>query len=449
MTTKLEHIISTLNTKDLHTFTSLIATPLLGGRKKHVQFFDQFVKNKQGQSLPVKERLLMSDLCKMLEKFIVIKTALQQTDTHPSVLSRYYSRHEDLKLFNDSVNQWEKKLQISHKNSEFYQLSSELEYEKWKFDQLKSRFSNVEANSIILNSEIALISKKLAEAVSLAPQSVLISKKINTDLIYFLEEYILKKNYLEYPCIALYFYALKMIFEPQSTEWFDKFKIGLDSADDVFHEEELKTLYFQAINYCIRKHNSGDKSYSHLLLSYYKTALKKGYLLTHGFLSKNTYRNINTIAIRLGLYEDAMEISESCKLYLRKEEQKSAFMYNMANIYYATKKYDEALEALRSTEFDDHLSNLTAKLLMLKIYYETRETRLLDSHLDAMQVYLTRKKIIGYHKTVFSNIVKFTRKLIHINPYDVTEKNRLKSMIEAEKSVADKDWILTQLSLLN
>lgn len=449
MPTKLEHIISTLTDKDIQNFTSLIQSPLLGGREKHVQFFGQFVKSRQGRSLPVNERLLMSDLCKMLEKYIVIKMVMNDKDKHPSILSKYYAQNENIKLFNDSAGQWGKNLHQKNKNSDYYQSASDLEYEKWKFDQLKSRFSNVEANSIIIHSEIALISKKLAEAVSLAPQSVLISKKINIDLIYFLEDYIIQKNYLQYPCISLYYYALKMIFEPQSTQWFEKFKAGLEHADDIFQEEELKTLYFQAINYCIRKHNSGDKSYSHMLLSYYKAALKKGYLLTHGYLSKNTYRNINTIAIRLGLYDDAMEISESCRAYLRKEEQESAFMYNMANIFYATKKYDEALEALRSTEFDDHLSNLTAKLLMLKIYYETGETRILDSHLDAMQVYLTRKKIIGYHKTVFSNIVKYTKKLILLNPYDTTEKNKLKKMISEEKSVADKDWILHQLDLIH
>ena len=69
----------------------------------------------------------------------------------------------------------------------------------------------------------------------------------------------------------------------------------------------------------------------------------------------------------------------------------------------------------------------------------------MDAHLDAMQVYLTRKKIIGYHKTVFSNIVKYTRKLIFLNPFDASEKVKLRENIVAEKSIADKDWILSQI----
>jgi len=445
MSNKIYHILATLNSKEKNEFFNLIETSIIGGNKNHKIFLDNLIKDKVPQSHGVKERLIMSDLCKMLEKYIVIKTNLSQPKQYYTTLTQYYAQYEDQKLFLDSTKHWEKNLDADLKNSEYYLSLSELEYEKWKFEQLKSRFSNVEADNIICHSEISLISKKLAEAVSLAPQSVLISKKINTEFLDFIEPYIIEKGYLSTPCVGLYYYALKMIFEPQTTNHFDNFKKELENSESYFNNDELRTLYFQAINYCIRKHNSGDKSYSKLLLDYYKMSLEKGFLLTHGYLSKNSYRNINTIAIRLGQFDDAKYISETYRQLLRKEEQQSAYQYNMANIYYSMQKYDDALMALRETQFDDHLSNLTSKLLMLKIYYETGEMRLLDSHLDAMQVYLTRKKVIGYHKTVFSNIVKFTRKLQNVNPYDSLEKNKLKESIMAEKSVADKDWILAQI----
>lgn len=445
MNNKLNHILATLNSKEKTEFSNLIETSLIGGNKNHRDFLNKFINSKESKSYGMKERLLMSDLCKMLEKYLVIKTNLAHPIKFYTTLTQHYAQHEDQKLFLDSTKHWEKHIEYQYKNAFYYESLSELEYEKWKFEQLKSRFSNIEADNIIGHSEISLISKKLAEAVSLAPQSVLISKKINTAFLDFIESYIIEKGYLSTPCISLYYYALKMIFEPQVTNHFDNFKKELEKSESLFTNDELRTLYFQAINYCIRKHNSGDKTYSQLLLNYYKMALQKGFLLTHGYLSKNSYRNINTIAIRLGQFDDAKLISETYNSLLRNEEQHSAYQYNMANIYYSMEKYDDALMALREINFDDHLSNLTSKLLILKIYYETGEMRLLDSHLDAMQVYLTRKKVIGYHKTVFSNIVKFTRKLINLNPYDSSEKSKLKESILAEKSVADKDWILAQL----
>jgi hypothetical protein len=118
----------------------------------------------------------------------------------------------------------------------------------------------------------------------------------------------------------------------------------------------------------------------------------------------------------------------------------------MANIFYAKQQYQDALDALRYVDSDDHLSNLFAKTLMLKIYFETKQDRLLDSHLDAMQVYLTRKKIIGYHKTNYSNIVRYTRKLMRLNPYDKNAKNKLAKNIRDEKLLPDRDWLLKQVA---
>ncbi|MCE2789492.1 MAG: hypothetical protein LW630_06215 [Saprospiraceae bacterium] len=117
----------------------------------------------------------------------------------------------------------------------------------------------------------------------------------------------------------------------------------------------------------------------------------------------------------------------------------------MANIFYAQKRYDEAIESLQDVEFEDHLSNLFAKTIQLKIYYETGSDRLLDAHLDAMQVYLTRKKIIGYHKNNYAKIIKFTRKLIRLNPFDQKAKSALLEQIRQEKLIPDREWLLREV----
>lgn len=96
-------------------------------------------------------------------------------------------------------------------------------------------------------------------------------------------------------------------------------------------------------------------------------------------------------------------------------------------------------------DFEDHLSNLFAKTIQMKIYYETGADRLLDAHLDAMKVYLTRKKIIGYHKNNYAKIIKFTRMLIRLNPYDRQAKQALIEKIKNEKLIPDKDWLLREV----
>ncbi len=450
MNTKLEHIISTLTKDDHGVILSLIPTKLMGGSLKHVKYMQKILekspKSRSSQNIPVEDRLIMSDLCRMIEKYIVINQALSSTEYKEKSLLSHYRSSEDDKLFSEHFVRASKLCGSEMKNANYYQFVSDIQYERWQFDQLKNRFSNAEAEVIITHSEVAFISKKLMEIVSLVHQSALISKKINTDFIDFLEPYIIQKKYLEIPCISLYYHAIKMIYAPDEQIWFEQFRKDLEENAAFFPAEELKTLYFQAINYCIRKHNLGDKAFSQQLLDYYITALNRKYLLTNGYLSKNTYRNINTIAIRMGRYEDAARISTDNVQYLRKEEKDGAFNFNMANIFYAKQQYQDALDALRYVDSDDHLSNLFAKTLMLKIYFETKQDRLLDSHLDAMQVYLTRKKIIGYHKTNYSNIVRYTRKLMRLNPYDKSAKNKLAVSIRNEKLLPDRDWLLKQVA---
>lgn len=448
MRTKFENIFETLDDHDKNHIISLIQTKLMGGNEKHLDFMMQAVagKLKIPENIPVRTRLIMSELYSIIEKYIVIRDSLKENYHTEKVLLRHFRKYENEKLFGEMITESLQALEDSYQNADHYHHISTLCFEKWEFDQLQNRFSNSEAEDIIKNAEIAAISRQLMQTVALAPQSALMSRNIDTGLSEHLVSYIKQKNLLTIPCISLYYYAWMMIRHPEDTSWFDLFSQQLDESHQQFPVEEQKTLYFQAINYCIRRHNSGDRDYSQRLLEYYKTALASKYLLTNGYLSKNTYRNINTIAIRMGQYDEAMEISNTYVTALRKEEQESAYNFNMANIHYSQKKYNKALEALRQVEFDDHLSNLFAKTLMLKIYYETGAERLLDAHLDAMQVYLTRKKIIGYHKVNYANVIRYTRQLLKLKPFDRAAREKLFEKVKAEKMLPDREWMLRQLS---
>ena len=147
------------------------------------------------------------------------------------------------------------------------------------------------------------------------------------------------------------------------------------------------------------------------------------------------------------LIDEAIFISERFRSLLRKDEELNAYHFNMANIFYEQRLFDKALEALRYVNFDDHLSNLFAKTLILKIYYESKEDRLLDSHLDAMQVYLTRKKLTGTYKSNYANVIKYTKKLNKLKPYDDSSRAKLRDDIQKEKYLPDKNWFFQQLNV--
>jgi len=119
----------------------------------------------------------------------------------------------------------------------------------------------------------------------------------------------------------------------------------------------------------------------------------------------------------------------------------------LARLEYARKNYDVVLDLLQKSNYRDLLTNLGAKTLLLKIYFETDEFDLLHSHLDAMKHYIRRKHIMGYHRKNYMNIVRFAQRLMSLNPYDSKEKIQLKKRIEEEEILTEREWFLAQLDL--
>ena len=92
--------------------------------------------------------------------------------------------------------------------------------------------------------------------------------------------------------------------------------------------------------------------------------------------------------------------------------------------------------------------NLNAKTILLKVYYELDEIKVLESLLESMRAYLQRKKVVGIQKALYKNMLKYTKKLLKVNPYSRAQKDKLKAEIEAAKPLTEKAWLLKQLAEL-
>jgi hypothetical protein len=442
--TKLVQISGILSVKDRKKFRELIPTSFFGGKPKHLAMFDLVCKSKSLGKISIEDRLIQSDLYKMIEKYLVIQKAASDKKYCGQILLETFRLQENQKLFDACLI---KETENNNQNPDTG-YGALLAYEKWKFDLLKSRFTNVDIDKIVSLNDRLLILQKLKQSVNFASQSTLITKDQNFGLLPGILNYIEEQKWDKYDDIGLYYYCWKMMNFTKDDLWFEKFDTLFRKVSHSIPEEEKSTLYFQGINFCIRRYNNGEKEYGHILMNYYIEGLDKGYLLLNGWLSRNTYRNICTIAIRLQRLNDAKQITSMYKNLLRQDDLESAYHFNLANIAFAEKNYDDALISMQKVNFDDHLSNLFAKTLLLKIYFESGQIMLLDSHLDAMQVYLLRKKIVGYHKTNYDKMIKYTKKILKQNPYDKESKEKLISDISQESSVADKEWLIKQASAI-
>jgi hypothetical protein len=250
---------------------------------------------------------------------------------------------------------------------------------------------------------------------------------------------------LDLPAISIYYYCYYSLIHPEEVSNFVKFKELLFEHSDKFPPSEIRDLHILAINYCIKRLNEGISDYAQEGLELYKKGLENEYLIENKLLSRFTYNNLVAMGLMRLEYDWTDNFILKYKTLLERGYQESTYSFNKARLEYSRKNYDEALKLLQKSDFKDLLNNLIAKTLLLKIYYETESFNLLESHLDSLLAFIRRKKVMGYHKKNYLNVVHFTKKLLAINFYDAKERMDLQQRIEKEEVLTERNWLLEQI----
>jgi hypothetical protein len=160
-------------------------------------------------------------------------------------------------------------------------------------------------------------------------------------------------------------------------------------------------------------------------------------------LSRFTYRNVVTIGLVMRAFDWVENFIHEFRDRLEKRHRESMFSFNLARLEYERRNYGAALQLLQKSEYADLLLNLAAKTVVLKIFFETDETDALESHLAAMQRFIRRKKIMGYHRENYLNLIHFTRRLLEV--FEKKELEALREEIAGAKAVAEREWLLGQV----
>jgi hypothetical protein len=242
--------------------------------------------------------------------------------------------------------------------------------------------------------------------------------------------------------VAVYLACYRMLEQPEAEEPFVRFKHYLLLHPGTFRADEMHPLYLIALNFCIRQINAGKTSYFREALDLYKAGLELGFLFENGHLTRYTYSNIAAVGLQTGDLEWVRFFINEYKNRLEKKDRESAFSFNLARLEYSARHYGHVLELLQHANYRDPLLNLAAKTLLLKTYFDLGETDLLHAHLDAMRNYVHRKRVLGYHRTNYVNIIRFTEKVLRLNRRDKTAVAALRSAVEGESVLTEKQFLL-------
>lgn len=455
----LNQLIQSFSSLELREVRKFLASPFFNTRTDLAQLFDFLVENKDATKdatwqhlLPTEPfddqrlRLLMSYLHRLLEQYLSVKELTADDVINRLHLAIGYRKRGMAAAFERTRVSLQKTMEDQPtRDAYFHQNQHRLQWEQYQTATADNPAEQLPLLEMAGSVDVFYLSTRL-RLICLAAAQMGVYQAGNQSVMEA-EVLSLAQNggFEEVPAVAIYLHCYWMLKQPEEEAHFQDFKrLLLDSAAQ-FGTEEMRGIYLLAINYCIRRLNDGQKSYFREVLDLYKSGLVTGHLLENGLLSRFTYHNIVAAGLQSGDLDWVNFFIHEYKNSLERSYRESSFSFNLARLEYTRRRYDAVLELLQKANYRDPLLNLAAKTLLLKTWYELGELDLLQSHLDAMRNYIHRKRVIGYHRTNYLNIVRYADKLLKINWMDEKAVDTLRSEIEKEEVLTEREWLAGQV----
>lgn len=395
-----------------------------------------------------KLRLVISDLLALLEQLLELEENKQEPLRGALRVATAYRKRRLPRHARKSLDELQTALEKrTWRHAEYFEDAYALGLENFQEAAAAKRSEAFNLQELSDGLDRAFIARKLRHVCLALSHQAVYKKAYSFGLYASVMEYAEKNNLLQYPAIALYYHACRFLSDPAAESAFFTYQDVLAGASALFPSDELRALYLLAINFGVKKSNEGASlRWYEATFGLYEAALELELLFENGVLSRFAYHNIVGIAEHLGKIDWAETFIHRYKNHLERRYREGAYNMNLARVAYARKNYRDALLHLQQADYKDFINGMNARILQMKIYFETGETDLLDSHLDSMQTYLRRQQTAGYHRDNYQNCVRYTRAMLHCNPHDAAAMTVLKKQIEEEPVLTIKGWLLSPKS---
>ncbi len=394
-----------------------------------------------------------SDLLKLVEDFLAQQIFEENPIHQATYLIEAVAKKKLEKLYNSTMKTARRLTEQQLYRTATYYLS-QYQVEKNYFDLLgleHNRTSKKNEEAVLNNLDRFFIAEKLRFACSVLSQKILVSHEYTLLFMDEIAAQIERIGFEDVPPISVYYQIYLTYVEAENTAHYFKLMATLEKFGDLFPRNEAEFIYQAALNYCVKKLNQGSQQFLEEYFNVFVILLEKQLLLTDGELSPWHFRNIVVIALRLGKFQWTEEFINRYKAYLPESMRENAVSFNLAQLFFYQKKYDQVISTLQTIEYEDFTYNLNSKAFLLMTYYEMDEVEPLYSLMDSFRTYLNRHKDFSAAKRIhYTNLIKFTKHLTKIIPGDKIAIEKLKKeVLEAEpKGIASMNWLKEKIAEL-
>ena len=302
------------------------------------------------------------------------------------------------------------------------------------------------------------LSMKLKESCEMLNRQRLLNARYENPLAEELIKFLESGNhpYWKIPAVQIYF-RIYQCFSADSSEHFYQLVELLQQNYAMFQADEARGMFKHAQNYCIRKINGGETTFYRELFQLYQYQLENGIIFEQGKLAHTDYKNVVTGGLRLGEFEWVMQFLESYKDRVDIRYRDNVYNFSLASYYLETGQASAAISLLKKVVFTDVFYDISARHLLLKIYFEKEEIEAARYHIEAFRNFLKRNKSIsGQTRLLHDNCLRISYQMLRLKERKPTlpkaeclaEIEKLRHALEKTSPLANKTWLNAEIQRL-
>ncbi|MEL6653513.1 MAG: hypothetical protein AAFQ87_22175, partial [Bacteroidota bacterium] len=228
-------------------------------------------------------------------------------------------------------------------------------------------------------------------------------------LSYLSEE---RQAYREKPLIELYFLICKSLQTEATDEDYQNLLLGLRRHRSQLSVAVARTMYKYAQNFCIRQINRGQERYQQALFDLFQELLREEVILKEGELAHTDFKNIVTVGLRVKALDWVAGFIDRYHQQVALPFRDNVYAYCQAALSLEQGQAQAAIRLLQQISHTDVHYQISARQLLLKIYYHREDYEATLYTISAFRHFVQRnKELPPTRKTYHLQFLKLSKAL--------------------------------------
>lgn len=253
---------------------------------------------------------------------------------------------------------------------------------------------------------------------------------------------------LEHPLVRMYYLLLTIQLRPSSGQALHQFYSLIDEHQGRIPKDELYNLFGTLVNKFLGDLRKGIAGSLRKAFTHFQRMDELNLIFGMGQITHQLVRNAVSAGARLGEFKWTEDLLNRAMDKFPQAERAPVYHFGKAQLAFHQKDYSGAQKHLLEVDFGDPMIKISAQNLLLKCYYETRETDALISLQESMRRYLSRRKeFTARYREAYLNFLTLIKYLYDLR-WELSGRysaEQLNQKLDQYELFFNRDWVREQL----